>query len=141
VRSIHFTRCKKANFWVVGPPTARKTTTMPVMHGLLTPQRYPAPSWGYDLLSQSGIGTADDWLFSQYAAWSASPSGRRTYCVRQLYGMRPRRRRGAHWPPSAILQLESFAERRTTYLFRPGANDDLRSCLSIVHEPAIAISG
>jgi ABC-2 type transport system ATP-binding protein len=137
VRSINFAVKKGEIFGLLGPNGAGKTTTMRMLCTLLTPTSGTATIAGYDLLSQQESVRKSIGYVSQVGGMERETSGRENLLLQaRLYGMSQSAAQARIADILRFLQLESFANRRTsTYSGGQRRIFDLAS--GIVHEPQL----
>jgi ABC-2 type transport system ATP-binding protein len=137
VRSINFAVQKGEIFGLLGPNGAGKTTTMRMLCTLLTPTSGTATIAGFDLLSQQDSVRKTIGYVSQVGGMQRESSGRENLLLQaRLYGMSKRAAQARIAGILSFLQLESFADRRTsTYSGGQRRIFDLAS--GIVHEPQL----
>src|ERR1700679_1235060 len=137
VRSINFAVQKSEIFGLLGPNGAGKTTTMRMLCTLLTPTSGTATIAGFDLLSQQDSVRKTIGYVSQVGGMQRESSGRENLLLQaRLYGMSKRAAQARIAGILSFLQLESFADRRTsTYSGGQRRIFDLAS--GIVHEPQL----
>jgi ABC-2 type transport system ATP-binding protein len=137
VRSINFAVEKGEIFGLLGPNGAGKTTTMRMLCTLLTPTSGTATIAGYDLLSQQESVRKAIGYVSQVGGMERETSGRENLLLQaRLYGMSRSAAQGRIADILRFLQLEGFADRRTsTYSGGQRRIFDLAS--GIVHEPQL----
>lgn len=137
VRSINFSVQKGEIFGLLGPNGAGKTTIMRMLCTLLTPTSGTATIAGHDLLSQQESVRKTIGYVSQVGGMERESSGRENLQLQaRLYGMSKSAARARITDILRFLQLESFADRRTsTYSGGQRRIFDLAS--GIVHEPQL----
>jgi ABC-2 type transport system ATP-binding protein len=137
VRSINFAVQKGEIFGLLGPNGAGKTTTMRMLCTLLTPTSGTATIAGFDLLSQQDSVRKAIGYVSQVGGMQRESSGRENLLLQaRLYGLSKREAQARIAGILSFLQLESFADRRTsTYSGGQRRIFDLAS--GIVHEPQL----
>jgi ABC-2 type transport system ATP-binding protein len=137
VRSINFAVQKGEIFGLLGPNGAGKTTTMRMLCTLLTPTSGTATIAGFDLLSQQDSVRKAIGYVSQVGGMQRESSGRENLLLQaRLYGLSQREAQARIAGILSFLQLESFADRRTsTYSGGQRRIFDLAS--GIVHEPQL----
>jgi len=137
VRSINFAVQKGEVFGLLGPNGAGKTTTMRMLCTLLTPTSGTATIAGFDLLSQQDSVRKTIGYVSQVGGMERESSGRENLLLQaRLYGMGKSAAQARVAGILRFLQLESFADRRTsTYSGGQRRIFDLAS--GIVHEPQL----
>jgi ABC-2 type transport system ATP-binding protein len=137
VRSINFAVQKGEIFGLLGPNGAGKTTTMRMLCTLLSPTSGTATIAGFDLLSQQDSVRKTIGYVSQVGGMERESSGRENLLLQaRLYGMSKRAAQARIAGILSFLQLESFADRRTsTYSGGQRRIFDLAS--GIVHEPQL----
>jgi ABC-2 type transport system ATP-binding protein len=124
-------------FGLLGPNGAGKTTTMRMLCTLLTPTGGTASIAGYDLLTQQDSVRKVIGYVSQVGGMERESSGRENLLLQaRLYGLSERAAQTRISAILGLLQLESFADRRTsTYSGGQRRIFDLAS--GIVHEPQL----
>jgi ABC-2 type transport system ATP-binding protein len=137
VRSINFAVQRGEIFGLLGPNGAGKTTTMRMLCTLLTPTSGTATIAGYDLLSQQESVRRTIGYVSQVGGMERESSGRENLLLQaRLHGMSKRAAQTRIGGILELLQLQSFADRRTsTYSGGQRRIFDLAS--GIVHEPQL----
>jgi ABC-2 type transport system ATP-binding protein len=137
VRSINFAVQKGEIFGLLGPNGAGKTTTMRMLCTLLTPTSGTATIAGFDLLSQQESVRKTIGYVSQVGGMERESTGRENLLLQaRLYGMSKNEAQTRIAGILGFLQLESFADRRTsTYSGGQRRIFDLAS--GIVHEPQL----
>jgi ABC-2 type transport system ATP-binding protein len=137
VRSVNFAVKKGEIFGLLGPNGAGKTTMMRMLCTLLTPTSGTATIAGYDLLSQQESVRKTIGYVSQVGGMEREASGRENLLLQaRLYGMSGNAAQARITDILRFLQLESFANRRTsTYSGGQRRIFDLAS--GIVHEPQL----
>lgn len=137
VRGIDFTVQKGEIFGLLGPNGAGKTTTMRMLCTLLTPTSGTATIAGFDLLSQQDSVRKSIGYVSQVGGMERESTGRENLLLQaRLYGMRKSAAQARIARILSFLQLEGFADRRTsTYSGGQRRIFDLAS--GIVHEPQL----
>jgi ABC-2 type transport system ATP-binding protein len=137
VRSINFAVQKGEIFGFLGPNGAGKTTTMRMLCTLLTPTSGTATIAGFDLLSQQESVRKAIGYVSQVGGMERESTGRENLLLQaRLYGMSKSAAQARIAAILSFLQLESFADRRTsTYSGGQRRIFDLAS--GIVHEPQL----
>jgi len=137
VRSINFTVKKGEIFGLLGPNGAGKTTTMRMLCTLLTPTSGTATIAGYDLLSQQESVRKTIGYVSQVGGMERESSGRENLLLQaRLYGVSRSAAEARIADILRFLQLESFADRRTT-TYSGGQRRIFDLASGIVHEPQL----
>jgi ABC-2 type transport system ATP-binding protein len=137
VRSINFAVKKGEIFGLLGPNGAGKTTTMRMLCTLLTPTSGTATIAGYDLLSQQESVRKSIGYVSQVGGMERETSGRENLLLQaRLYGMSQSAAQARIADILHFLQLESFANRRTS-TYSGGQRRIFDLATGIVHEPQL----
>jgi ABC-2 type transport system ATP-binding protein len=137
VRSISFSVDKGEIFGLLGPNGAGKTTTMRMLCTLLTPTSGTANIAGFDLLrEQPSVRKAIGYV-SQVGGMERETSGRENLLLQAgLYGMKVDAARPRIEDILSFLQLQSFADRRTS-TYSGGQRRIFDLAAGIVHEPQL----
>lgn len=137
VKGINFTVNKAEIFGLLGPNGAGKTTTMRMLCTLLAPTSGKAVIAGYDLASKPSEIRKQIGYVSQVGGMQREASGRENLILQaRMYGMKDTEAKLRAEELLGLLDLESFADRRTsTYSGGQRRIFDLAS--GIVHSPQL----
>ncbi len=139
VRGINFAVQKGEVFGLLGPNGAGKTTTMRMLCTLLSPTSGTATIAGFDLLSQQDSVRKTIGYVSQVGGMEREATGRENLLLQaRLYGMSKNAARARIAEILNFLQLDSFADRRTS-TFSGGQRRIFDLASGIVHEPQLLV--